>query len=381
MDCRDSSNRGKPLIIIGASARAAAQSATRRGRLPLPIDLFADADLCQDTPTCMRVPADLYPGDLPDMAQTVPPTSFVITGGLENRPDIVQAIEARHHNEGTLARDLEPVRDPWQVRAVLTEVDMQTPDLAATCPDLRDGQRWLRKPRGGCGGRDIRPASVTDADDAPETQSVYFQEFVPGQPCSAVYERHRDRVELLGVTEQIVGETALGARPFAYCGSVGPLDLDQASRHAFERIGKALAESFRLRGLFGVDAILRDGVPVPIEVNPRYTASVEVLEIAREQSGSFAKLGKAVLFAREETQVVDDLLPERLRCGSRDRAGRLGLADIPAPGTRVDEGHPILTCFASAETADRCRQLLLEYARDLYERLELRTTPRKEQTS
>ena len=50
------------------------------------------------------------------------------------------------------------------------------------------------------------------------------------------------------------------------------------------RIAKALARASDLHGLFGIDFVLdRDRVWLT-EVNPRYTASVEVLELARRQS-------------------------------------------------------------------------------------------------
>ena len=38
--------------------------------------------------------------------------------------------------------------------------------------------------------------------------------------------------------------------------------------------------ALELRGVFGVDFILHDGSPCVVEVNPRYPASVEVLEHA-----------------------------------------------------------------------------------------------------
>ncbi len=51
-----------------------------------------------------------------------------------------------------------------------------------------------------------------------------------------------------------------------------------------ESIGNALAMAFGLAGWFGVDFVLRDGIPWPVEVNPRYTASLEIFEIASGQS-------------------------------------------------------------------------------------------------
>ena len=47
-----------------------------------------------------------------------------------------------------------------------------------------------------------------------------------------------------------------------------------------QQLGLDLARGCGLRGLFGVDFVLSEGVPWPVEINPRYTASVEVLEYA-----------------------------------------------------------------------------------------------------
>ena len=42
--------------------------------------------------------------------------------------------------------------------------------------------------------------------------------------------------------------------------------------------------AFGLVGWFGVDYILRDGIPWPVEINPRYTASLEIHELASGRS-------------------------------------------------------------------------------------------------
>ena len=42
-----------------------------------------------------------------------------------------------------------------------------------------------------------------------------------------------------------------------------------------QRLGEVLASASGLMGWFGIDYVLRDGEPWPVEVNPRYTASVE----------------------------------------------------------------------------------------------------------
>src|SRR5260370_36854385 len=72
--------------------------------------------------------------------------------------------------------------------------------------------------------------------------------------------------------------------------------MDGTPEPGFQPIGDVLARECGLRGLFGIDCIVRDGVPWPVEVNPRYTASVEVIEW---KSGRTALAEHANVFSRE----------------------------------------------------------------------------------
>ena len=113
------------------------------------------------------------------------------------------------------------------------------------------------------------------------SEPVYFQRFIEGPSFSAIYAAVEGRAELLGVTRQLVGTTG---SPFAYRGSIGPISLSSRPTGMLSELGWVLASSFPLIGLFGVDFILRDDDIWPVEVNPRYTASVEVLELALGRS-------------------------------------------------------------------------------------------------
>ena len=51
--------------------------------------------------------------------------------------------------------------------------------------------------------------------------------------------------------------------------------------NAIRQAGRVVASELGLLGLFGIDLVIReDGVPVFLEINPRYTASVECIERA-----------------------------------------------------------------------------------------------------
>jgi predicted ATP-grasp superfamily ATP-dependent carboligase len=189
----------------------------------------------------------------------------------------------------------------------------------------------------------------------------------------------------LGVTQQLVGESWLHAAPCHYCGSIGPLALDRHTLKHFQRLGTALA-GLHLLGLFGVDCILRKGVPWPVEVNPRYTASAEVLEhvaatpllaLHRRVFDASAPqlppasaplpgiLGKAILFARRAlTFPANGPWTATLR-----RPGDLwevpAFADIPHAGEHIEAGRPVLTFFARAGSVRDCLAQLRQSAADL----------------
>jgi predicted ATP-grasp superfamily ATP-dependent carboligase len=300
------------------------------------------------------------------------------TGALENRPDIVAKIDRPLW--GNPPEVLRRVRSPRLVHACLARHGLPCPELATGDPD--PGRRWLIKPVRSAAGRGIRcwqPGMRIDR------RRVYLQEWIEGQPVGAIYLGQLASPTLLGVTRQLVGESWLGAAPFHYCGSVGPLGLPDATTALLQQIGDALAAEFGLRGLFGVDLVLHDGVPFTIEVNPRITASAEVLERATGQAllslhaatfgaaefaGSSgltprsAAVAKGILFARQALT-----FPEQ---GPWQRALRLPLADLnvpfadlPAPWARIEPGQPICTVFASADRVETCLTALRDAASGL----------------
>jgi predicted ATP-grasp superfamily ATP-dependent carboligase len=236
----------------------------------------------------------------------------------------------------------------------------------------RDG-RWLVKPLASGGGLGVEPL----VPGTPRAGRVYFQERVPGPPFSAVFIADRRGTRLVGATRQLIGRA--GA-PFAYTGSVGPWPLDDVVGDRLRALGEAIAEAFRLIGLFGVDLVLRDDHPWPVEVNPRYTASVEVLERATggalirdhwmacdphapHGTGNALKCGGAPPLPRAEPArapiagkaIVFAVRAGRVAWAGRDHPGTMpAVADIPHDGAPFAPGEPLLTVFADGTTTDQC---------------------------
>jgi predicted ATP-grasp superfamily ATP-dependent carboligase len=355
------------VLLLGASVRSAAFSARRAGLRPWALDLFADRDLAAVCPA-RAVPPGRYPAGLPALARAAPPGPWLYTGGLENRPHLVARIARERPLWGNGPAALAAVRDPFALTHALRAADLPCPAVRSADQPRPPG-RWLVKPIRGAGGAGIRWADRARR----ARRAVYGQEFIEGEARSAVFVADADGCRLLGVTRQLVGEDRLHASPFRYCGSIGPLALAAAERAAWRRLGTAVAAFAGLRGLFGVDAILRDGVPWPVEVNPRYTASVEVLEYATGlralalhrrafelDTPSAAEptregfLGKAVYYAPRALTVPADGPWEDVLRSPPALDGPPAFADIPAAGQRIAAGRPVLTLFASGATPDEC---------------------------
>jgi predicted ATP-grasp superfamily ATP-dependent carboligase len=375
---------GENLLLIGASTRAAAFSALRAGLRPWCADLFADLDLQARCPVT-AVPAKRYPDGFLDLLPGAPPGPWMYTGALENRRGLVRKLGRLRPLWGNAAAALAAARSPWRVHAALTAAGLPCPAVRPVTDPPPRRNRWLLKPRAGAGGAGIRfwggsPFSRTRAAKS------YLQEFIEGENAAALYLGDGRGARLLGVTRQLVGEPWLGAGPFRYCGSLGPLTVTPSTQTLLVRIGETLAAAARLRGLFGVDFVLRDGVPWPVEINPRYTASVEVLEYAtglpalalhrcvfeptalfRSQVVSHANgiVGKAILFARAPLVFPAEGPWLEVLCSSRSVKDIPDFADIPPAGERFEERRPILTFFAGAADMMGCLEMLRRGARDL----------------
>jgi len=339
--------------------------------------------------------AEPKPGDPPagplspkeELATRELPGPWMYTGGLENWRTLVHLIARQQPLWGNGFRALLRVRSPWTVARVLDAAHVPHPAVYARPSEVPRLGRWLVKPIAGAGGAGIRLWTGQRLTTARKRRRVYFQEYIAGDACSAVYLGDGVGSRLLGMTRQLVGEDWLHARPFRYCGSVGPLVPESRLGQALEQLGTALAGGCGLRGLFGVDCVVRDGVPWPVEVNPRYTASVEVLEYATGLAALSLHrrgfdpaapehplaptaaprhlVGKAILFARVALTFPDDgpWLPVLRSPGPL--SDMPAFADIPSVGERIEAGRPILTFFARADSQAACLDTLRQIASDL----------------
>jgi uncharacterized protein len=349
-----------------------ADLAMRDGQRVVAFDLFGDLDLRR---SASRVVTRAGLTALVDSAVTVRAGGVVYGASFENHPALVARLGKRHALLGNTPQALRAVRDPQRLGAALRDAGLMYPRTFATAPADRSVP-WLRKPLGGGGGMRVR---AWRGGALPARTIV--QERIDGMPCSVAAVGDGAQAVVLGLTEQLVGQRAFGARGYRWCGNVVPPRLPTGERDALlgqaRAICSCLAGAFGLRGLFGVDFMWDGERAWTVEVNPRPTASLEAIEAAygvgvfdahlRGCDGELPQLdierrgaaGKAVLFATEDVVI-----------GDSERWLQRGVRDVPHPGERIAAGRPICTVVATATTPEDVVAGLEEQAAGLRAELE-----------
>lgn len=380
------------ILICGLSARAAAESAARAGLSVTTLDAFADLDQHEGV-RAMSLPRDFGRGftaaSAAAAARPLDCDAVAYLSPFENHPRDVQALARGRVLLGNPPAILARVRNPQLVAEALRTRGLPAlrvrtrndPDESIDPAD--PSAAWMVKPfRSGGGNR------VGTWSGGRVPRSSYLQEQVRGIPGSLVFVAAGGQIVPLGISRQLIGDAAFGASGYRYCGSI----LASPADALFERAGalletacsaaRAIAEEFDLVGVNGIDFVAVDGVPYVVEVNPRWTASMELVERAGVRvfrahasacstgelprldrpaiDGSSVVLGKAVVFARSDAV-------------AGDTAGWLSdgdVRDVPRCGERIAAGRPVCTVLASGRDAAECHAALVRRARRIYEQLE-----------
>lgn len=364
------------VLIVGASTRAAAESAARAGLTVTAIDAFADRD---QHPTVHAVRAGRFTTrEILERASAVECDSVVYLANFENHPDAVGELAANRALWGNTPETLRQVRSPLVWTEALRTRDVPVLDVARQAPASGS---WLAKPVASGGGLHIHRWRAGER----LSKRLFLQQYVEGVPASIAFVADRRRAVPIALTRQVIGDAAFGAGGFQYCGSIlssadGASDPELPG-DALMRIAQALVDEFELVGLNGVDVVVHDGVPYATEINPRWCASMEVAERASARSVLAAHrdacvhgrlpspippaiairtaTGKAIVFARQ---------PITVRSTDHWLAGG-NIRDVPRAGEQIAAGHPVCSVFAEGRDAAECYQRLVEQAAQVYAEL------------
>ncbi len=357
------------ILLVGISVRAMAESAVRSGYPVVALDAFGDQDLraLADTHSLHHdFHSDYSPKALYEASRTLAFDAVAYTSNFENHPQILKQFKTGHRIIGNSPQVAKSVRHWPALFARLKQAGFSVPETIFTVDSREmDNQRqWLMKPFLSGGGHGIEFAGP----GKPCAPGFMLQEYIPGKPCSASFVANGRKCFVLGITEQLIGLDQFASREFRYCGNILPLPevLDpKKGASIFEQVhslAEFLTQAYGLTGVNGVDFILNEDRVYLTEVNPRYSASMELMEWAYGLP-VFNLHTQAVLDGRLPDLNLDTLLKNKESFGKailfaeRDATApdtqcwqARGIRDIPASGEKLHRGGPICTILSRNST-------------------------------
>lgn len=340
------------VLIVGYSIRYIAASAKRAGYEVHCIDYFEDIDLKR----C----AEVYP--LGDIATEKELQSYIDGLGVEFDAIILGSGFERFRLRGNVLNNnskiMEEVTNKRLLAGKLSKLGIRHPMTYS----LSDPQYpAIAKPLFGAGGIDIYP--VNCEDDLPEDDSFLLQEFITGIPVSVSIISTGDDATAIAVNEQIIGEKKFSQMlPFGYCGSITPFLTNYSDEVC--KVAEELVLDLGLIGTNGVDFILTKDGPYVIEVNPRFQATLDTIELATEMNIFDAHIkafdgkmpqkkkvkryaAKTIVFTDEEFELRSDL-------------DREGILDISPVGRVIPMGDPVATAIGVGENRTEALHSMME---------------------
>lgn len=372
------------VLVVGVSTRSIAESAVRSGYQVVAVDAFGDYDLkalCDSYSLRRDFEIPFSAAGLYSASRRLTFDAVAYTSNLENHPEVVRRFARRTPILGNSPEVLKRVRTWASLFAVLNQAGYMVPETIFHGNGRRadPDRQWLRKPVRSGGGHGI----TFTQSNRPASRGYLFQEYVPGLICSAAFVANQKDAVVIGVTEQLVGRSEFGTNGFRYCGNILPLEAARSPDSGedilvqVQQIAALISREFALTGVNGFDFILTDGRVCLTEVNPRYSASMELVERAYGLSifdlhvkavtqGALPDFnlihavgqpgqesyGKAILYAK-----ADGLAPDTQSWLQHD------IHDVPFPGESLVEGKPICTLLAAGGSRDKCFAHLVDRAK------------------
>lgn len=340
------------IVLVGASVRAAAESAAKTGRRVIGIDLFGDTDTRQACESFFLL-QDVDWQNVQAVSQGAP----VIQVGGVNSAELSQQLMARSGASESAMR----CQDPIVLRRIAEASGVRFPTTTAASDQRPDAGRWLVKQTGSSGGLGVH---WDELNDLPEATSSWRQQWIAGRSFGVTFIGGVDGTQLLGVCRSLFTRSSgpSGMVPFMYCGSLGPLAISDSQHRQLQQLGAEVVKQTGVSGLFNVDLIIqKSGACYLLEINPRWSASSELIE--RNMSGSLIARHLTAIHERSQESEISDakqsgrsLFFKRVIFARQPlrfvwqrfadlQTSQFSLHDIPRDGTLVGCGEPVFTAL------------------------------------
>ncbi len=407
-----SSGQFSKVILVGFSVRSLAEATVAAtGVQPISVDHFADHDCRRISSASIRMSGwgddgtsvlTALRGHRALRSHWGANSLVLLSGGTENQPQLVEMLHQEFMVCGPTASQSLWLRcrDSWRSLCVHSQICF--PETRDALPNSPAGdESWILKPTSGAGGFAIRRNSIYRSGSAlppalednawlpPHSRSHYWQREIQGKSLGVYCVLDPKQSIILGATESYDSRDWPGPSEFIYRGSWGPVPLSGSQQEQVLELCRRVYLSTGSIGWHQFDFIVDDhGKLWLLEINPRWTAGMEVLFLAGVNpveyhlrawkltrpsceavtpalAGSgIARFGKAVVYAEQELHLT------KQRIAALHALNPVNFADLPALDMEehvVAPGQPLLTVRTqdcSADHRDIVREnLLRELAR------------------
>lgn len=288
--------RSSPLIVVGFSARALAEAVADAGWTPIIVDHFSDQDSRQLSAASIQIrqwgvgaqEVVNHLLGLPAVALQPASACVLLGGGTENWPELVQALHQRFRVLGPSVEQLRQLRCCEYWKQTVQGTGIRLPETGASSPSSADSAAasWLVKPLHSAGGVAVRrcPAGLSQPSPSQSTVSqsaVSYQREIQGRVLGAQCVLTSRGVHYLGTTQAWSAVDWPGPSEFIYRGSWGPVELSTQQQHSLEQLCRKIHRDNPYCGWLQFDLIEDSrGELWLLEINPRWTAGMEVLWLA-----------------------------------------------------------------------------------------------------
>ena len=211
---------------------------------------------------------------------------------------------------------------------------------------------------------------------------TYAQQYVHGQLYSAVFISTDSGTYCIGACYGLVKTNQYDKKRFIYAGNIGPVTITNELSDWLQKISTVLCKHTELRGIWGIDFIESVGKYYLIEVNPRYTSSIEVhekatgrtliRELLTDKIGSqfdtpSTMIAKGTYYSQKYQTISNSFFDTLIK--SEDIY--IHYTDIPSHKTTFNIDDPVLTILAYGENLQQCQKRLQQKILHITQSLDL----------
>jgi len=232
-----------------------------------------------------------------------------------------------------------------------------------------DGQgNWIIKSLNSSGGTAIR------AYDGSPYEGEYPQRLIDGQSIGVCFAGSSGgETRLIGISRHITGDPGFRQPSFQYGGLIYPADVGRDIEGNLEKFGRKIAESSGISGFWGADFILSNEKLWLLEINPRFTATLELialehgLDLVAEQGGMLHGAEPPALTAPSRVRGTAVCYADgEILFGKPADWFAKGARDIPRAGKRFKNGEPVISIYANGDSAEKAISRLKKTADGFY---------------